>query len=221
MGVPAWADVVAEKDALILRAFIDLPTWYEEKIRARLLFDGSCLLWPGKINSRGYGKVKLPKLYTGNTRMEFQVHRVAYLAECGAIPYGFEPDHLCRVPACARPDHLEAVTHRENVRRGDAYSGLKARQINCKRGHPLDGNNLYVDRTNPDGRVCLVCRRDSAREASRAVVRAAKALGLTKTIYVPIFGQSRYTAENILSALDKGVSPESILAHPAMYRGRR
>lgn len=47
------------------------------------------------------------------------VHRVSYETFIGPIPKGLEIDHLCRVKVCANPEHLEAVTHQENVRRGD------------------------------------------------------------------------------------------------------
>lgn len=36
----------------------------------------------------------------------------------GAIPTNMDLDHLCRNPICVNPDHLEPVTHLENVRRG-------------------------------------------------------------------------------------------------------
>lgn len=36
----------------------------------------------------------------------------------GPVPDGLEIDHLCRVPACVNPDHLEAVTSGVNQRRG-------------------------------------------------------------------------------------------------------
>ena len=45
-------------------------------------------------------------------------HRVAYEALRGAVPVGLVLDHLCRNPGCVNPAHLEAVTHRENIRRG-------------------------------------------------------------------------------------------------------
>lgn len=45
-------------------------------------------------------------------------HRWYYVRAKGPIPEGFHVDHLCRVTGCVNPDHLEAVTHKENVRRG-------------------------------------------------------------------------------------------------------
>ncbi len=47
-------------------------------------------------------------------------HRVAYEEHSGPIPDGMQIDHLCGNRACVRPDHLEAVSHAENVRRGRA-----------------------------------------------------------------------------------------------------
>lgn len=36
----------------------------------------------------------------------------------GPIPEGLTIDHLCRNTMCVNPDHLEPVTHRENLMRG-------------------------------------------------------------------------------------------------------
>lgn len=47
-------------------------------------------------------------------------HRVAYESVHGPIPKGLVIDHLCRVPACVNPDHLEAVTQARNIRRSIA-----------------------------------------------------------------------------------------------------
>lgn len=49
--------------------------------------------------------------------MEY-AHRLAYERAFGPIPTGMQIDHLCRVRECVNPDHLEVVSHTENVRRG-------------------------------------------------------------------------------------------------------
>lgn len=47
-----------------------------------------------------------------------RAHVVFYEKRFGPVPEGLELDHLCRNKLCVNPDHLEAVTHTENVRRG-------------------------------------------------------------------------------------------------------
>jgi hypothetical protein len=47
-----------------------------------------------------------------------RVHRINYEAKYGPVPAGKELDHLCKQKECVNPDHVEAVTHTENVRRG-------------------------------------------------------------------------------------------------------
>ena len=58
-------------------------------------------------------------------------HRASYEAFIGPIPDGLTIDHLCRVHACVRPDHLEAVTRSENARR----EANARRPTTCRAGH--------------------------------------------------------------------------------------
>lgn len=69
-----------------------------------------CWIWQRGTSANGYGR-------TGNPSQP--AHRVYYERFVGPVAEGLEPDHLCRVRPCIRPDHLELVTHLENCRRGE------------------------------------------------------------------------------------------------------
>ncbi len=81
------------------------------------------------------------------------VHRIMYTFAWGDIPDGLELDHICRNQYCVNPFHLEAVTHKTNMERGDFSSMIKA---HCKRGHPMSGDNIYF-RPGNGYRQCYAC----------------------------------------------------------------
>jgi len=101
-----------------------------EFLAARYTVDSSgCWLWTGTVNpvtgysqagKRGYG------------------HRMSYVEFVGPIPDGMTIDHLCRVRSCVNPDHLEAVSLRENILRSSNAAATNARKKHCAYGHPLD-----------------------------------------------------------------------------------
>ncbi len=72
---------------------------------------GACWNWIAGRSGSGYGSF----LLNGSYRC---AHVVSWEAVNGDVPDGMELDHLCRNQLCVRPDHLEPVTHAENVRRG-------------------------------------------------------------------------------------------------------
>ncbi len=76
-----------------------------------------CWLWTGTTNNVGYGQFS-----HGERALRRQVlaHRWLWEYICGPIPRGLEVDHRCRLRVCVNPDHLDLVTHRENVCRGYA-----------------------------------------------------------------------------------------------------
>lgn len=131
---------------------------------------GPCWLWRGAIDKvSGYGRVQVGT--RGAYRCAY-LHRVTYEIFTGPIPDGLHADHLCRVRACCNPDHLEAVTPMTNARRG-----LRGSQTECKNGHPLSGDNLYVNqesKTQYVHRVCRTCRAEYLAEW-RAKLKQRKA----------------------------------------------
>lgn len=98
-----------------------------------------------------------------------RAHRVSYEWEFGPIPDGLQIDHLCRNRACILPEHLEAVTQQENMRRGTLHLVYEARRTatHCVHGHAFDQANTYPYR---GARQCLACKRIT-KTAARAAAK--------------------------------------------------
>lgn len=95
-----------------------------------------CWNWIGGYN-KGYGR-------TMHNGKKMYAHTISYLLCNGCLPKeGLELDHLCRNKKCVNPDHLEAVTHRENVVRGNVVN-------NKKSGYPLGVRKTGLNRYGVD-----------------------------------------------------------------------
>lgn len=113
-----------------------------------------CWLWTASTNTAGYGQFWLDTRQLG-------AHRVAYEALVGPIPDGLQIDHLCRVKNCLNPAHMEPVTQRVNLLRGDTVPAANAVKAHCPQGHPYDAANTYHWRRQ---RRCRECNRHRQRE---------------------------------------------------------
>jgi len=121
---------------------------------------GRCWVWTEYLNSAGYARF-MPTSSRDPNRYTVQAHRFAYEQVKGPIPEGLVLDHLCRVPRCVNPNHLEPVTESVNVRRGIAPAARWAARTHCDTGHEYTPENTY--RTKAGARVCKTCRRDRKR----------------------------------------------------------
>jgi len=119
-----------------------------------------CWLWGGAVNSRGYGNFR-----NGYGRT-VGAHRFSYELYKGPIPDGLHIDHLCSFPNCVNPDHLEAVSLRENNQRtwdrGRGWNPNHYKKTHCPKGHIYDGDNLYITPTGTQG--CRTCRAAHAKK---------------------------------------------------------
>lgn len=148
------------------RVYASLPIL--TRLMRRTVYEANgCLTWHGKRDAQGYGRIEV-RTGPGEGRTA-QTHRVAYEALVGPIPDGLQLDHLCRNTGCWRPDHLEPVTCRENLLRGNTFQARNASKTQCVNGHPFTDENTIKRKT---GRGCRACQRKHLAD-HRARQRAA------------------------------------------------
>lgn len=145
---------------------------YERLIKRLSIDSNGCWLFD-KVHSSGYS-------FFGIGRSKaFKAHRVSYEIHKGPIPKGLHIDHLCSVKHCCNPDHLEAVTGKENTRRAwdrgeaklhspelqkriqrqanAAAAAEKRNRTHCIRGHEFSDENTRRDING--GRHCKECNK--------------------------------------------------------------
>jgi hypothetical protein len=167
-----------------------------------------CWRWKYKPNKGGYGRLRV---CSKRTNTSFAAHRLAYLKWVGPIADGLVVDHKCRNRSCINPEHLEVVTHKENIRRsnltrqrarhegwkthndsrlrmsgtGHRKEGEGAKRTHCRRGHPFVGANV-MPRANGNRR-CRKCHNAQKRRNWPNYVRRRKLLSAKN----PIAGEAK------------------------------
>lgn len=131
-----------------------LPARFWSKVKTSDIHsynDTPCFEWTAST-IREYGQF-------GLNGKNYLAHRLSYEDVKGKIPEGLELDHLCRNHKCVNTDHLQAVPHKENIRRGLAgfLSGLKQRlKTHCPQGHEYTKENTYIQSNG--NRNCKICK---------------------------------------------------------------
>lgn len=121
-----------------------------------------CWPWLAGRTPEGYGRVLW-------FQKQVYAHRLSYELTRGVIPPGLVIDHLCRNTTCVNPDHLEAVTQRENTLRGNGIGGVNAAKTHCPKGHEYTPENTYMGRYG--GRSCRACKRAYHQSRKQAAAR--------------------------------------------------
>lgn len=123
---------------------------------------GRCWIWTGVLQPNGYTSF--------NADGQRSAHRWSYLHFKGSIPKGYHVHHVCRVPACVNPAHLEAVLPIANMR----ARVMPTPSAHCSRGHLFDEANTYLHPVT-GWRSCRACNREKQRDRN-AAYRAAHPL---------------------------------------------
>jgi hypothetical protein len=122
--------------------------------------DTECWIWTGGLHWSGYGRLAI------KNGPNLRAHRVAYELLVGPIPEGLDLDHVkargCERRDCCNPAHLEPVTRRENLLRGETISARNAAKTHCPAGHPYTTDNTYYYQGR---RSCATCVRERVRKA--------------------------------------------------------
>ena len=104
----------------------------------------NCWEWAGVIHSTGYGQINI------NCRSIY-AHIYFYTLKVGLIPSDSELHHRCNNKLCVNTEHLEIVSHRQNMLE------FTKQQTHCKQGHLLSLENCYTN--NKGWRICKICMR--------------------------------------------------------------
>lgn len=115
--------------------------------------DTFCWEWLGSKLSSGYG------CFSFNRKTEI-AHRTSYILFNGEIQKGLEINHVCRNRACVNPEHLEAVTHSQNMKHIARCEKHPSNNNFCKNGHELITGNLDNWALKKGLRQCLKCKKE-------------------------------------------------------------
>jgi hypothetical protein len=121
--------------------FASLRAFVRQRITIQ---ENGCWSWLLAKDRDGYGAANWK-------RKRIPAHRLSYLAHREDLPP--ELDHTCRQRSCVNPDHLEAVSHAENMRRAKLTG--RARQTHCASGHEFTSDNTITSKNARRCRTCL------------------------------------------------------------------
>lgn len=155
-----------------MRTILGLPERFWSKAMVQDTgYDTPCLTWCASTTHEGYAKFHL----RGRVCL---AHRVTYEAQFGPIQDGLELDHLCRNTSCVNVDHLERVTHAENMRRAKFTDHPNALKTHCEQGHPYNAANTIP--RSQGKRRCRTCHNaQQARRYQRVRQQAAAGTAAT------------------------------------------
>ncbi|WP_181272833.1 HNH endonuclease signature motif containing protein [Brevibacterium oceani] len=117
-----------------------------------------CWEWTGGVTGSGYG-------YFSPARSKMvRAHRYSFELAYGTIPEGTEIDHTCDSRTCVNPEHLRAISHKQN---GEHRVSSNSNTPTGFRGVTIK-RNKFVARVGHKGRTVYVGTFDTAEKAAEA-----------------------------------------------------
>lgn len=127
-----------------------------------------CMPWLAGANAYGYGQFSTCRDGRQHVR---SAHRLVHELLIGPIPQGADIDHACGNRLCCAPDHLRAVTRKQNMENlGGAYRTSKSGIRGVSWHKPL---GKWTARVQHDKKSIYLGLYDDIDEAA-AVVAAAR-----------------------------------------------
>lgn len=122
------------------------PAWHIFVLRK------PCREWFRAADPEGYGRVR----YDGRNWL---VHRLVYTLTVAPVPNELDMDHVCRNPCCCEVTHLQPISRRVNLLRGEGLTAKHAFATHCPAGHLYDEKHTHA--YGPEGRWrrCRECNR--------------------------------------------------------------
>jgi len=127
---------------------MDLLLRFHNKVK---LNDNGCHIWTGYTDDDGYGKFGIKNKIISSHRFSYNLYK-------GQIPNNMEIHHICNNTSCVNPNHLEVVTHKENLILGNSPSSINRDKTHCPKGHKYTKENTYFSNKRRYCRKCRKCR---------------------------------------------------------------
>lgn len=137
-----------------------MPLSLSERLQARTVTQGDCLLWTGYVSPGGYAYIKYQGVMMG-------VHRAVWLDFYGSLPpAGIVLDHRCSNRTCVNLDHLRPATPKENM---EHRKGANKNSRSGIRGVSIRPDGKFYARLCHGRKKIWVGVFDTAEEAASAV----------------------------------------------------